>query len=181
MKILINYDLLDEIKRAQEPFTIVKEIKNSPSLYIKSWAVGTGIGLIYNTNLLGISLYSLSVAVAVDVVLSGIGYHLIGDYYKSKAFRNLNQLSLDFNKLSVNTNYDLLLDSQWYQSNYKVELSSHNIPYLLENKYILVPSYNQLGEVINTPVLQEHAIGSKDYLLSVSSPSNERSYVYMKD
>ena len=86
MKILINYDLLDEIKRAQEPFTIVKEIKNSPSLYIKSWAVGTGIGLIYNTNLLGISLYSLSVAVAADVVLSGIGYHLIGDFIRVRLF-----------------------------------------------------------------------------------------------
>lgn len=180
MKILVNYDLLKEIQRAKEPFTIVKEMKNSPSVCITMWAAGTGVGLVYNAPLLEFSLYSLSVAFVTNAFLTGAAYMLVGDYYKKGAFRNLNQLATNFRNLGVDTTYDLLLESENYQKNYRVKLNENCLPCLLENKYILVPSYNNLGEIQNTSILQEHVLGTKDYVLSVDSPSKEHRFVYAK-
>ena len=41
-------------------------------------------------------------------------------------------------------------------------------------KYISLPSYNYNGEITETLILQEHVIGSKEYILSINKPHTQK-------
>ncbi len=48
----------------------------------------------------------------------------------------------------------------------------------MEKKYILVPTYDYLGEIQSTSILQEHVVGSKIYVLSLGSEAKEYRFAY---
>ena len=92
------------------------------------------------------------------------------DTYATKAMNRLKKLVGELDSINVKTSYDLLLDSELYEKNYRIEFDDNKIPFLLEEKYILVPSYSYNGEVRDTSILQEHEVGTENYVLSVQEP-----------
>lgn len=72
--------------------------------------------------------------------------------------------------LNIFTSYDLLLKSKVYDKKYKVEMNKEQLLHIAEEKYILVPSYTYNGDTKDTSALQEHIVGSKQYVLSLGSP-----------
>ena len=95
----------------------------------------------------------------------------------SKIKNNLKKLVSKLNDINIATDYDLLKQSELYERKYKIEFNESKIPIIMENKYVLVPSYNYKGDVKDTSILQEHFVGSKDYILSVGSPSKKLTLV----
>ena len=114
---------------------------------------------------------SASLTCAIELLLE------IDDYAKT-ATENLKELASSLNSLYLNTNYELLLESQLSCKEYNIILNEKMIPQILESKYILVPTYNYNNEIKNVSILQEHVVGSDIYELSLQSPIKSFKYAY---
>lgn len=86
---------------------------------------------------------------------------------------DLQKLSLQLNELNVKTSGELLLDSKVYHKQHKFVLSEKGIPGIMQNKYINIPTYDN-GDIKETSILQEHKIGTKEYVLSLGSPTKRQ-------
>jgi hypothetical protein len=77
----------------------------------------------------------------------------------------------------MSTSADLLKKSELIKTEYKL-IHEKSMPIIHQNRYILVPTYNGLGDIKDTSILQEHEIGSKQYTLSIGSPSKKLKLAY---
>ena len=102
--------------------------------------------------------------------LNMLFYLLYGDIYKEDSKRNLERLALLLSTVNVNTSYNLLEESECYYRKYKFKFNKDKILQVLESKYILVPVYDTNGDTKKVSILQEHVVGSKEYVLSMGSP-----------
>lgn len=100
------------------------------------------------------------------------------DFYADKSSRSLKKLVSQLENLNISTSYDLLLQSEVYHKKYKIEVNKEQLPHLAESKYIFVPSYTYSGDKQDTSILQEHIVGSKEYILSLGSPKKVLSKAY---
>ena len=62
----------------------------------------------------------------------------------------------------------MIKESRLEGKKYEIRLNDKKLPQIIESKFILVPSYNNNGEVKDTSLLQEHALFTKQYVLSKS-------------
>ena len=93
------------------------------------------------------------------------------DIYREKAIKRLKALVPLLERINVNTNYNLLLESYCYSKVTNFKLNDNKLPLLVESKYILVPSFDYNGSLIDTSILQEHVLGSDRYTLSKGNPA----------
>ena len=177
MKLIINYDLINEISNTTNKPVLIKNLNEIkllyPSVYIANFLVFYSI-LPFNAAFIA-STVSINWAL---VTFSIICKYFEIDPYKIIAEKNLNNLVLKLKDLHIDTTYDLLLDSKVYYKKNNLKINEKKIPYILESKYILVPTYDSLGEITKTSVLQEHVVGSKKYVLSIGSPEREYKYAF---
>ena len=178
MNLVINYDLFKEIYNAKEPSNIFKIIKNQK----KKWFLGAIpilIVLDYQFNE-GISEILEYFPLQFFIVIGGdiIVQKMFGDIPKEKAVYRLKHLISELQNLEISTDYDLLLESYIYIKKYSIKFNKYYLPYILEEKYINIPTYGFDGEINETSVLQEHIIGSSDYVLSLGSPSKSLKLAY---
>lgn len=89
------------------------------------------------------------------------------------AMEELCDLSLKLNQLNIKISGELLLDSIEYYKEHKFVLSENGIPGVMQNKFINIPVYND-GDIEETSILQEHKIGTRQYVLSLGSPNKYR-------
>ncbi len=173
MKFTINYDLMDKINTANGIIDmkkiILKELKKQ--LFFLSFYTGFDIlrdgvdEIQWKTNLLICSGFLIINTAIFSALESKFKNH--SEY---KACLDLIKLSIDLgNKLNINTNADLLKQSELKEVDYRL-MSQKGIPYIKQEKYILVPAYDGLENMKKVSILQEHEIGSKEYVLSVGSP-----------
>ncbi len=180
MRIVINYDFFNAIKDVNEDFNVFKVIRNNKNQWIKfDIPVLTAFEYAVNNNDFGKHM-SMALCVYFPVVFSLelINYKLLGDVYKDRASERLKTLIPYLNDCNVNTDYDLIRKSQLNSKIYNIRLNAKKIPYILESKYLLVPSYDYKKDIIDTPVLQEHVVGSKLYTLSTGSKQKKLQLVY---
>ena len=97
------------------------------------------------------------------------------DPYKVRSESRLTKLAKDFSDNYIDTDYELLLQSQYYDRTMKVSLNESKIPIITSKKYILVPTNSYSGEIID-----EHVLGTKEYVLSVGTPKKVRKLVPAK-
>lgn len=181
MKLRINYDFFEKIKDVKEPHNPLKIIRNNKNFIILYLSFCTTYDLLvfdsFNEFLskalidFSIFLVSASLTCAIEFLLE------IDDYAKT-ATENLKELASSLNSLYLNTNYELLLESQLSCKEYNIILNEKMIPQILESKYILVPTYNYNNEIKNVSILQEHVVGSDIYELSLQSPIKSFKYAY---
>lgn len=173
MKLIINYDLLNRIKDTQKEFKLQRIFERSLIDVSKDC-------LKYHPFLL---IFHLSVKVPFSVMFSGglitsILYFFVWEpynYLQIKYLQNvyeqqLQHLSIELDKIYVKTSKDLLKESKLYHTDYELKLTDKKIPYILQKKYINIPTYDN-GDIKDTSVLQEHKLGSKEYYLSRGSVS----------
>ncbi|MBR3660981.1 MAG: hypothetical protein IKN63_03650 [Bacilli bacterium] len=181
MKLVINYDLVNAILNVNEELTPAKIIRNNK----KRWAtLNVPVYLIIDTivlrkiqSILECFIFQLGVIIPFEVIMQAV--FASEDKYKIKSVNDLNQLVLDLREnLYINTDYNLLRQSELISKNYKIHLNENSIPSLLENKYILVPTYDFNGDLKNIGLLQEHEVGTNDYILSNGSPKKEIKLAY---
>ena len=179
MKLIINYDFIEAIYNAKEKFSLSKSWHNN--LPHNLWFIPFAVGLsaingsdAYTTvqlTTMGFGLIS-----SADILTDAIVYKFTGDdTYEMKARRLLKELVVKLEDLNIRTDYDSLLQSELYEKHYKVDVNDGFLPKILEEKYVLVPGRFFRGEMEDISVLQEHVVGSKEYVLSLGSPSKKTS------
>lgn len=174
MKLIINYDFIDAIRNANEPYNTFKIVRNSKKdlgIKIPFWAVAN---YAIWQNIPDAMLW-LCIQFYIDTFCKALEHKITGvDPYEEKAYKRLQRLALQFNDINLSTDIDLLLQSEMYYKKHKIELSEKNIPILTEEKFIYVPTYRYDGDVDVTSIQQEHEVGSREYVLSLGSPKNVR-------
>ena len=173
-KIIINYDLFDAILNVNGEMTPLKIIRNNKKV-IAFWylPVLTVLNLSASKNLL--KTFEMLCMEFGMLIGSALFYNLvIGiDDYKNQSIEDLKTLVYKLKEMYVNTDYELLTQSKLIRRNYQVKYSKENFLAILESKYFLVPTYDFNNNVKNTGILQEHLIGTNEYVLSLGSPKKE--------
>ena len=166
MRLTINYDFFSAIRDVNEPYGALKIVRNNKMRYMAYFPVWTTIdyALIRNTpETIGFVVFQYILALGSDLIIdrdSGI------DPYATKAAKRLKKLVSALEDINVKTEYQLLLDSVLYAKEYKVERNNKGT-FLKEEKYIYVPSFNYNGDIRDKSILQEHALGTDVYVLSI--------------
>lgn len=178
MKLVINYDFFNAILNVNEGINPLKIVRNNKKLYVAYYLPFFTIGNILSTN--NIMLIAQELIMEFGFVLGSELFALLItriDYYKNKSIRDLKQLVLDLNRLFIRTDYDLLILSELCEKNYKININKEEFN-ILEQKYVLIPTYDYNNNIKKTCILQEHNIGSNKYILSIGSPKKELKLVY---
>lgn len=178
MKLVVNYDLINAIRNVNEPLTPLKVIRNNKVKWAKfnfpcyfainfagSHSVPKALGV------LGFQFVWLTAAYFYN-------QKIFGDEYHTNSSNDLRKLVSQLDSLNIKTDYDLLLKSELYKTKYKIQLNEKKILELAQQKYILVKTYNYCGDTKDTSILQEHIVGSKNYVLSIGSPKKKYKLAY---
>lgn len=171
MKLIINYDLIDSIRNVNEPLSPLKVARNSKrniASIVPIWFCINSISYTIPEN--------IGWLICQSSVYIGLEFHYrkcCGDKYFLGSSNNLRKLSSQLQYLNISTSFNLLLESKVLDKKYKVEFNKNSLPHIAENKYILVPTYNYNGDIKDTSILQEHVVGTKEYVLSLGSPKKE--------
>lgn len=173
MKLIINYDLIKRIQQAKEDFGISVALKKNIKQVAPLFGIYTAFNLASGQRIdqaLSNATLSASLLLTLWATMDLARYHFLGDIDKRNALNDLKKLSIQLGQFNISTSVDLLLKSEEYDRKYKLELNENKLPSVLQEKYILVPTYNN-GDIKDTSILQEHVIGSKIYVLSLGSPA----------
>ena len=179
MKLCINYDFFNAVLDVNEGFTPMKIVRNNKKI-IGYWYLPVLTMLNYSgfKNLKDTCLLTiLEFGIFLGTILS---YNLITgiDEYKDDAKYNLKNLAVKLKDLYVKTDYDLLVKSELIKRKYKINIDEENVSALMELKYVLVPTYDFNGNIKDTCILQEHPVGTNQYVLSVGSPKKELKFAF---
>ena len=176
MKQAIDFDFDEAINNYNDKYNFIKQskydIKHNWLLYIHSIlfslpdyfysSVGKSIGS---------TLFIFGGAI---VISTSFCKYYKKDYIKDKGQENLQKICFALKKINVDTDFRLVKDSRLDGKKLRIRLNERKIPQLVQSKYIIVPSYDYKGEETETSVLQEHAIFSKQYVLSKSRESKQK-------
>ena len=165
---------------------VLKVIRNNKYLYALDFPLWYTAGCIIQADF---SNNMTAIALTYGVVITE-------DYLKCKYFKKMNSSNIDqyalksssklkklpsqLKDINVRTDYDMLLKSFIYDKKYKIEFNENKLLSLKKKKYVLVPSYSFDGSEKETSILQEHNIGTCDYILSVGEPDKQYRRVLVK-
>lgn len=173
MKININYELMQEIDIANKGYSLNKNLMKTAKACLK-WAMFWSVfDMILTTdhnpdilkNTLSIFMF-YPLFVGIDFAFLPLNK----EYKIQDADHNLRKLVSELNGLDVKTSVSLLKESEVQETHYDIVLNDKNIPVLKQDKYILVPTFDNYGRHDVECLHQEHIIGSKDYDISVGEP-----------
>ena len=179
MKLIINYDFVEALKNVKEPYGVMKLVRNNKREWIKfdipftlllEMPIMFRIGVIRTLTYMGIGF---SIA---KLIYGSLEYKNIGDIYAKKSINDLKHLAYLLREQYLNTDYELLLQSEYYDKKYKLKINEEKTVEILESKYILVPTYDFNNNIKNVSIEQEHRIGSKIYVLSLGSPEKRMEF-----
>ena len=170
MKLVTNFDLIDAVKNSNEQFGPYKIIRNNK----KRWAkVNLPIYSIIDYSIFSFPTATLLLGLQFSLLISGelVIYSIDKvDRYKEKSDKDLIMLASALENINVVTDVDLIKRLQYDGKKYHIKVNDNKMPELIENKYVIVPTYNYNGDVKSTFLLQEHAVLSDKYVISVESP-----------
>lgn len=173
MKLITYYDLIDKIQDAKEKPEILYMLKSNLKTSARWFFIYTALNLATGDQIdHAIEKASFS-ASALFLCFSATGIikqKLLGDITRAEAIKDLTELSHQLGEANISTSVILLLESVAYSTKYKINFNEKKFPYILQEKYIMIPTYAN-GNIKETSILQEHEIGSKEYVLSLGSPT----------
>ena len=164
MKIKINYDLFDKINEANTGMSLKKTTKKN------LFAIGITLPLMVATipDIRAILAIVARLA-AMNYLFYGMTDMLLSSLVKDKSKDELKRLAIELRNIDVNTDYEMLLNSSKYKTEYEIKKEEEQPPKLEQKKYIMVPVYDN-GEEKEVSLVQEHIIGTDEYHLSYGSP-----------
>ena len=176
MKIIVNYDLVDKAREAKTGFSLNR--------YCKKVGLCTGfVGGIKSIEVAsGVTSFDAAMLTTSTLFLSYLAYfglntRILADLYKSVSVNDLNKLSSKLRDIFVETDADLLMETTALKTDYEVVLNDSSIPVLKQKKMLSVPVYSDWDNNYRE-LLQEHVIGSREYVLSHPEPEEEKVYSF---
>lgn len=180
MKLVINYDLMSRVKDAREKLGPLKIIRNRKVQYLSfNLPLWASLNYIFGHDFIS-NIYTLFLQYGIVIGTELIAQKMVGDAWMQRAVRSLIMLVPQLQSLCVHTDYYKLLEAETYKTKYKIKLNEKKLPQVLQSKYIMVPTYGFDGNETETSVLQEHVMGSRDYILSIGSPQKKKSLVFSR-
>lgn len=172
MKLRINFDLLSKITASKTGFELDRTMKRvvTNTLIIETVTLPLQVAACYTKE--EFIAYLLRIISAQAAVLGSIDI-IFSKMCKQTAIEQLKILVYILKLLDINTDYDLLLESYKYHTDYKLEFNNSKLPKVKQEKYIMIPVYED-GEEKEVSILQEHIIGSKDYELSIGQSTPQK-------
>ena len=178
MKIRINYDFFDKIKDAKEDKpTVFTVIRNNKKSFVLNIIIFNTLEFLKHSPILE-HLINTSFFVSLPYLVTYFTALILSksaktNLYQHQANQDLLILLKQFRELCLNTDYNLLLQTELYKRKYKLEHNSDGIPYIIERKYYNIPVYDYKNNVTTKSVLEEHALGSNRYDLSIGEPKKK--------
>lgn len=176
MKIVVNYDLVDKAREAKTGFSLNK--------YWKKVGLCTGfVGSIKGIEVAcGVTEPDVAILTTSALFLSYLAYfglntRVLADLYKSVSINELNKLSSRLSDIFVDTDADLLMGTSALKSEYEIILNDSSIPVLKQKKLLSVPVYSDWDNNYRE-LMQEHIIGSKEYILSHPEPEEQKVFSF---
>lgn len=173
MKLVINYDLINEIKKAKT------------GINFKRFNEKLGI---FSSIVLALNLTHLAIAheVAPTNIAYGLPYALIlyggteyatRDQNKKEADIRLKSLESSLTKINIYTDSESLKNAKLYKIKYKLVRDKN--PAIEQTKFIMIPTSGTLNPD-EISIQQEHIIGTDEYILSIGEPKKSESKVLSK-
>ena len=178
MKIMINYDVINAIMDVNEDYNIMKLVRNHKRQWVRyNYPLYLAIDIACSRGKPEVVAEWLLIQTGLLILPEHVANKITKtDIYKVRAEDRLKKLVPKLQDINVSTSYDKILQSELYEKRYHFEFNRGRLPQLLEEKYILVPSYDPYSsdhQDRDVSILQEHVVGSKEYSLSVGSPSKQ--------
>ena len=174
MNIIINYDFWEHILDAKEELTPFKIIRNNKRKWARfQFPLYTLVDAVVTGDLRA-TILCLTIQFGG---LIGVEYFACksfdDDAYAKIAKKDLTSLAQKMNDNYVKTSYPLLLDSEYYDRQFKIHFNESKLPEMVEKKYVLVPTYGLDGNINTISIVQNHVVGSKEYVLTVGTPDRK--------
>lgn len=96
-------------------------------------------------------------------------------FTKYEADERLRCLASSLKDINIYTDADSIKNARLYKTQYK--LVRDEKPFLQQNKYIMLPTTGSFN-ADEVSLLQEHNVGSKEYVLSMGEPKKRESKVF---
>lgn len=171
MKLIINYDLINEITTANTGINIKRFMAKTElnmgiitALNLSTFiATGEAMPMTFITGLIN------------GTFIFGGSELILREINKEIADERLRKLASSLKTINIYTDADLIKEGKLYKTQYK--LVKDNKPIIQQNKYIMIPTNGNLN-ANEVSLLQEHNIGSREYVLSIGEPKKSYSKSY---
>ena len=166
--IIINYDFFNEIRNINEDFSEFKIFRNNQKRWIKEnypAYLGADCIVFYDEPRAIIPAFLLDAGVTQLIEFTKC---LIkrDDIYAKRSTNRLKEMIELLKDLDINTVDDLITKTKCTEKITNLKFDDNKLPYLLESKYIVVPSIDYNNKIIESHLVQEHVIGSDTYEIS---------------
>ncbi len=174
MKLIINYDLVNEIRMANTGINL-QRIKEKMIIYFGTVSfldlsvLLTG-GDLNHFNIFPGVLYAATMFTTPELILKRLN--------KELAEQRLSSLSSKLHSINVYTDPDMIKKARLYKTRYELKMND-NKPVIKQNKYIMLPTTGYLNND-EVSILQEHDMFSRDYILSIGEPKKKQNKVLAK-
>ncbi len=174
MKINVNYDLVDKAREAKTGFSLNRYCKK---VGFCTGFVGSIKGIEAAT---GVTPPDVALLTTSALFLSYLAFFRISamnfaDISKNVSMRELSSLSSRLKDIFIDTDAELLMGTTSLKTDYEVVLNDSNIPVLKQKKLLSVPVYSDWDNN-SRELVQEHIIGTREYVLSHPEPEQEKVY-----
>ena len=179
LRIVNNYDLMEEVITAREDYGIRRMFIDENRFVTLGYTLHfllTGVAFKGSVSISDLLLDSALLNLLMVSSISLIKYFKItqvGDLNQLEAKNNLGKLTCELIADGVATSVELLKESYKTGAKYRIKLNKHLIPNLFQEKYVIVPTYND-GKIGETSIKQEHEMFTGSYILSRGSSVKQK-------
>lgn len=170
MKLVINYDLINEINKANTGINL-KRFNTKMGIYL-STITALNLSTLPITDEINIPAYLFGLTYAL--ILYGGTELITKNFNKYEANDRLNSLASSFSKINIYTDADSIKNAYLYKTKYK--LVRYDKSGILQTKFIMLPTTGTLN-ADEVSLQQDHIIGSREYVLSIGEPKKETSKI----
>lgn len=174
MKIIINYDLMDKISEAKQGYSLNRCIKRTLGMTAFTSLIGAPDNLIMG-NISPDLWIELSAYLACHTSFMVALAWTFKNMSQESAKKMLHYLVSDLQKHCVKTDEDSILDTKNYKTEYDFSFKSA-LPIIEQKKYLNVPVRDEYFGDKDISLVQEHIMGSREYILSLGEPKEQKVY-----
>lgn len=174
MKLVINYDLVDKIAEAKQGYSLKRCVKRTLGFAGISTLIGAPDNLIRG-NISPDLLIEISSFLAIHGGYTATFAWAFKGMTMESAQRNLSSLVKELRRSCIRTDEEAILESRKYKSEYNVNFDSR-VPSLEQKKYFMVPIHDEIVGDKEISIMQEHIVGTREYVLSLGEPKEQKVY-----
>ena len=174
MKIVINYDVIDKISEAKKGYSLNRCAKRTLALASISAVIGLPDNFIAG-NINPDLWFELTSYILIHSSFTGAYVFALNGLIQKDAQYKLKSLVSELRSKCIKTDEDSILDTYKYKTEYNVGFSSI-VPIIQQKKYLKVPVRDEYFGDKEISLVQEHTVGTREYVLSLGEPKQQKVY-----